>query len=98
MRRQLFQLLAALSTASCQQIGKVQEIHPTLLTQTCTKAGGCTTHETKLVLDALTHNIYDIETGQPCINSTGSLNKKICPTVEECGKNCAIDGTNYHNQ
>ena len=90
--------LATLPLALGQQIGSVKEIHPTLLTQTCTKDGGCTTHQTKLVLDALTHPIYDIETGHPCIHpQSGALNEKLCPTVEECAKNCALDGTNYHN-
>jgi cellulase len=98
MNRLVLPLLAILSIALCQQIGKIKERHPTLLTQTCTKAGGCTTQNTKLVLDALTHNIYDIDTGHSCINpESGTLNKNACPTAEECGNNCALDGTNYHN-
>jgi cellulase len=98
MRRLVLQAVAISSFAVGQQIGSIKEEHPTLLTQTCTNAEGCKPHETKLVIDALSHHIVDIDTGYPCIRpKSGALNKNICPTVAECGQNCALEGTNYHN-
>lgn len=95
--------LLALTSLAClpllvtpQQIGRTPEIHPRLTTQTCTKRGGCVTHETSVVLDALTHSIDDIHTGQSCETSSGGLNTTICPTAETCAKNCALEGINNY--
>jgi len=80
--------------AFAQQIGRIPEVHPRLITQTCTKRG-CMTQQTSLVLDALSHPIDDIHTSESCETSSGGVNTTICPTVEACAKNCALEGINY---
>lgn len=92
MRTFALTTLAALPLVYTQQIGNVREIRPELTTQTCTKEQGCTTHQTSVVLDALTHPIEDIHTGQSCIKAGGKLNEDVCSTAEECGRVCAIEG------
>ena len=89
--------LALLPLVSSQQIGKIVEHRPKLTTQTCTKAKGCVTHDTYVVMDALTHPIKDVKTGESCINSNGELNARVCSTAKECGHRCALEGVNYHN-
>lgn len=86
--------LAALSLASLaygQRAGSY-ETHPQITTQYCTKAAGCKTLYTSVVLDSGTHAITDIKTGASCLTSSGALNSTICPDAKTCGKNCAIQG------
>jgi len=87
--------LALLPLAAAQQIGRTPEVHPRLTTQTCTTKGGCVTHDTSVVIDALTHPILDIHTGASCENSTGDPDPSICPTIQACAKNCELEGINY---
>jgi cellulase len=90
--------LAALSLSSlsaAQRKGR-PDSHPSLTTQTCTKDGGCTTHTTSIVLDALTHAITT-KKGVSC-TANGGLNETICPTVKECAKNCEIEGITDYSQ
>ena len=90
-------LLAVLPFVSSQQIGEIPDLRPKLTTQTCTREHGCTTHKTSVVLDALTHPIEDINTGQSCIKPNGELNRDVCSTGEECSQRCSINGINPHN-
>ena len=87
--------LACLPLVTAQQIGRTPEIHPMLTTQKCTRRGGCVTQQTSVVLDALTHPIENIHNGKSCETSSGGLNTTICPTAEECARNCALEGVNY---
>ena len=87
--------LAFLSLTSAQQIGKLPEVHPRLLTQKCTTKGGCVTQKTSVVLDAGSHPLNAISTGESCLNATGGIDTSICSTAKDCGKKCAYDGTNY---
>lgn len=86
--------LGLLSLAAAQQIGSPEK-HPKLVTQKCTKAGGCVNQNTAVVIDAGSHELLDIETGKSCYNSTGGIDTSICSTAEQCGKRCAYQGTNY---
>ncbi|EMC97745.1 glycoside hydrolase family 7 protein [Baudoinia panamericana UAMH 10762] len=91
-------LLVALAFAvavSAQQIGSDTAVNPTLITQQCTMSGGCTNHNTMVVLDALSHPITDIQTGASCMTSSGGFDPTICPDINACGANCAIQGVDY---
>lgn len=77
-----------LTLASAQQIGTAPEVHPKLPTQRCTKAGGCVTVDTAVVLDSDIHNIHEI--GSPTTRCVVGQGK--CTSIESCGANCAIDG------
>ena len=87
--------LGLLPLVFAQQIGRVPEVHPKLTTQTCSKHGGCITHQTSVVLDALTHPIKNIHTGKSCLTSSGGLKKPVCSTAKSCGEHCALEGVNY---
>lgn len=88
--------LSLLSLTAAQQIGeKTPEKHPKLITQKCTKAGGCVTQNTAVVIDALSHQLLDTKTGKSCFNSTGGIDTSICNSVESCGKKCAYQGVDY---
>ncbi|KAG9400022.1 hypothetical protein AC1031_010943 [Aphanomyces cochlioides] len=90
--------IAYLSTAlvaftTAQLAGTVSpEVHPSLSSKTCT-ASGCTTENTKIVLDAnwrWTHNATDYNN---CF--TGTWDAKLCPDPVTCAKNCALEGVDY---
>lgn len=76
-------------------MGTIPEVHPRLTSQTCTRRKGCVTHQTSVVLDALTHPIRNIYTGKSCLNSTGGLKHHPCSTVEKCADYCSIEGADY---
>lgn len=88
-------VLAFAPVVAGQQIGKTPEVHPKLTTQTCTTEHGCVSQGTSVVLDAQWRDIDDIQTGTSCITAGGELNKTICPTAEECARNCALSGADY---
>lgn len=87
--------IGLLSLTAAQNIGKKPENHPRITTQKCTKAGGCVSQNSAIVIDALAHDLIDTKTGKSCVNSTGGIDTSVCNSVEECGKRCAYQGTNY---
>ena len=86
-----FLALSCSSLVYGQKAGS-HESHPSLTTQHCTTAGGCTTIRSSVVLDSGTHAITDVKSGASCLTSGGSLNTTICPNAQTCAKNCAIQG------
>ena len=90
-----YQALVLLPLVSAQQIGRIREIHPRFPTETCTNQHGCVTHQTSVVLDALSHPVQNIHTGALCENSTGGFSSSVCSTAEACAQNCALEGVNY---
>lgn len=78
-----------------QQIGHPHDVHPKLTTHFCKAGNGCSRQDTSVVLDSGWRNIYDIHTGDSCLTPSLELNKTICSTAEECGKQCALSGNNY---
>ncbi|KAH9205995.1 hypothetical protein DL95DRAFT_489102 [Leptodontidium sp. 2 PMI_412] len=69
------------------------EEHPKLITQKCTKDGGCIPVDTAIVLDASYRYIHEVGGYTPC--ASGAFNSTICPTVEVCAKNCEVEGADY---
>lgn len=85
-------VLAALGAARAQHYGKEsKEFHLPMPVKQCTKAGGCATQQSKVVLDSnwrWTHKV-----GETANCYTGNnWNASFCPDVKTCTQNCAIDG------
>ena len=78
-----------------QQVGQPPEIHPKLATQKCTRDHGCIPQKTSVVLDAQWRDLTDVQTGTSCLTSSGSLNKTICSTADECAQKCALSRADY---
>jgi cellulase len=67
-------LLAGVATA--QKPGPSTEAHPKLITQRCTKAGGCKDATNYLVLDSLSHPVYQANSRQ---HNCGDWGQKPTP-------------------
>src|SRR6478735_140046 len=86
-------LLLFTSLTTAQQISTLTpEVHPTLLTQTCTLAAGCPTHATLLVAHALAHPLHS--TLNPSVSCL-PLNATLCPDAATCSTACALSGISY---
>ena len=83
-----------IASVAAQQMGAyTPEVHPTLTSQKCTKAGGCTTVNSSVVLDAgyrWTHNVGGYDACVPA-----GFNATYCPDAATCAKNCALEGVDY---
>ncbi len=91
----LFSTLSALSLVSAQQVGtNTAEVHPSLTWQKCTKAGGCTTQNGKVVLDANWRWVHST-TGYTNCYSGNTWDATLCPNSATCIANCALDGADY---
>jgi len=71
----------------------VAEGHPPLKIEHCTLAAGCATQDRSVVLDQNWRWVHDVREGSytNCFDK-GVWDKKLCPDVETCKKNCAIEG------
>jgi cellulose 1,4-beta-cellobiosidase len=69
------------------------EIHPSLTSQQCTKAGGCVTVNTSIVLDSQYRWMHNVGGYTNCV-STG-FNSTFCPDAATCAKKCALEGVDY---
>jgi cellulase len=93
MARTLLSLASLLSAVAAQGIGSGAEVHPKLTTWKCTKAGGCVSQDTAIVLDALAHPVYQKDNPSlGCGNWGSAPNATVCPDVDTCQKNCVQDG------
>ncbi|CAK4723347.1 hypothetical protein LEN26_016886 [Aphanomyces euteiches] len=82
--------------ARAQQVGTNQaEVHPVLQTQTCTKAGGCSTQNTKIVLDSNWRWLHQVGNYTACRDNSGNWDKSVCADGVSCAKNCAYEGVDY---
>lgn len=87
-------LLPAL--VASQQIGTaVPEVHPTLTTYRCTNRGGCVERNTTIVVDEFFRDIHDVNDTTISCGTYAALNTTLCPTVESCAHNCAVEGVDY---
>lgn len=87
-------LLSAWTAA--QQIGHIiPEKHPKLLTYWCTGNGGCVQRDTTVVLDEFYRNIHEINDTTVSCGTWAGLNTEICPDIETCARDCALEGVNY---
>lgn len=85
---------ALLAMVSGQQVGtNMAEVHPTLPSQKCT-ASGCTTQNTKVVLDANWRWVHTT-TGYTNCYTGNTWDATLCPDGVTCAKNCALDGADY---
>ncbi|KAG9400042.1 hypothetical protein AC1031_010960 [Aphanomyces cochlioides] len=85
---------ALVAFSDAQNVGtNMPEVLPSLPSQTCT-AAGCTTQNTKIVVDAnwrWTHNVG----GYNNCYTGNTWNSNYCPDPVTCSTNCAIDGADY---
>jgi cellulose 1,4-beta-cellobiosidase len=94
----MFQRAALASTlfaaaVSAQGAGTLTaEKHPGLTSQKCT-ARGCTTQNTKVVLDANWRWLHD-GSGKNCYTGN-EWDTTLCPDSATCTSNCAVDGADY---
>lgn len=76
-----------------QHPGRVPDKHPPLQTWQCTKKGGCVSKDTFVVLDALSHPVYQInDPSYNCGNWGQAANSTACPDLETCQANCWMEG------
>jgi cellulose 1,4-beta-cellobiosidase len=67
--------------ALAQQPGtSIAEVHPLLPTQTCTRAHGCTTANTSIVLDSQYRWLHNVGGYTNCIVN-GEFYPQFCPNV-----------------
>ncbi|KAK6350398.1 hypothetical protein TWF718_003590 [Orbilia javanica] len=91
----LFSSLIAFVAA--QQPGSVTaETHPGLTSSTCTRSGGCTTKNTKIVVDSNWRWLRNNQANQYNNCYTGnSFDATLCPNNAACAANCALEGADY---
>ncbi|KAF1850493.1 glycoside hydrolase family 7 protein [Cucurbitaria berberidis CBS 394.84] len=88
-----FLAAALLGLAAAQTPGTTPEVHPKLTTWKCTKAGGCKSQNTALVLDSATHWIHQAnDTSKGCGNWGSGADPIACPDEATCAKNCILEG------
>ena len=69
------------------------EVHPSLTSQSCTKAGGCVTLNTSVVLDSQYRWMHNVGGYTNCVNN--GFNSTFCPDAATCAKGCALEGVDY---
>ncbi|KAL4253216.1 Glucanase [Abortiporus biennis] len=85
---------SSLAVVLGQQVGtQMAETHPTLSSQQCTSSG-CTTLNTKVVLDANWRWLHTT-TGYTNCYTGNSWDASLCPDPVTCAQNCALDGADY---
>ena len=83
------------ATALAQQIGtNTPEVHPSLPSQKCTRAGGCKTLNTSIVLDSQYRWLHNVNGYDNC-QVNGGWNSTLCPDGVTCAQNCAVEGVDY---
>ncbi|RAL02632.1 putative endoglucanase [Aspergillus ibericus CBS 121593] len=82
-------------TTHAQQPASSPE-HPRLTTWECTISGGCTPHETSVVVDWDSHYIHEANGITPCLSLSG-VDRTLCPNGTACARNCVIEPANYTN-
>jgi cellulose 1,4-beta-cellobiosidase len=69
------------------------EVHPPLTSYKCTTSGGCKPVNTSVVLDANYRWLHNKGGYKNCIEA--GFSREICPDIETCAKNCALEGVDY---
>ncbi|POM80600.1 Glycosyl hydrolase family 7 protein, partial [Phytophthora palmivora] len=78
-----------------QQAGtSTKEVHPSLASKQCSKAGGCVTESTSVVLDANWRWLHQVGDYKNCYTGN-QWDATLCSTPEDCAKNCALEGADY---
>ena len=85
-------LASTLGLASSQQPGYLeQEEKPTITLKECTIAGGCTSTQAKLTLDANWRWIHSTSGYENCYTGN-EWNPKYCSDPDQCAQNCVLEG------
>ncbi|PYH97044.1 putative endo-beta-1,4-glucanase celB [Aspergillus ellipticus CBS 707.79] len=85
--------LALFRPVNSQQPASSTEL-PHLTTWECSISGGCTSHETSIVIDWETHFIHEAGGKTPCLAPSG-VNQELCPNATACASNCVVEPVNY---
>ncbi|KAN0095041.1 glycoside hydrolase family 7 protein, partial [Hyaloscypha variabilis] len=90
-------LLLAASVLAASVLAQVPgtltpEVHPSLTSQSCTKAGGCVNLNTSVVLDSQYRWMHNVGGYTNCVNN--GFNSTFCPDPTTCAKTCALEGEN----
>ena len=95
MFRKVALVAFTLAAMACgQQVGtNTAENHPMLPSEKCT-ASGCTTQNTKVVLDANWRWLHSTSGYTNCYTGN-TFDTSLCPDGDTCAKNCALDGADY---
>jgi cellulase len=84
---------ALLGLAVAQHPGDAPEVHPRLKTWKCTVDGGCVEQNSAIVIDALSHPVYQVDNPSLGCGDWGNApNVTVCPDAETCQANCRMDG------
>jgi len=86
--------LAVVSGAISGGVGQLagtmkQERHPQLNVEHCTKAGGCTTEQKAVTIDANWR--WTNKAGKNCYTGN-TWDTTLCPDPKTCSENCGVDG------
>jgi cellulase len=88
-----------LGLAAGQHAGNQPEVHPKLTTWECTVADGCTQKTSAIVLDALSHPVYQVNAPQYNCGDWGNPpNATACPDAETCQENCVMEGVSDYSK
>lgn len=94
MYSKLAVVLSVLAGVQAQQVGtNVPETHPTMTSQKCT-ASGCTTQQTKIVLDSNWRWLHSTKGFTNCYTGN-AWDATLCPNPTTCATNCAMEGADY---
>jgi cellulase len=86
-------LAAALAGVVSAQRPIGEEVHPKLTTYRCTKADGCVSQDTSIVLDSLSRPLYQVNAPEYDCGTVGpGVNTTACPDAETCFENCVMEG------
>lgn len=84
---------ALIGLVAAQHVGDTPEVHPKLTTYECTLDGGCVEQNTAIVIDALSHPVYQVDAPSfGCGDWGNAPNETACPDLETCQKNCVMQG------
>ena len=84
-------LLTHLADAQQPGVYTPSDGNPTITLKECTLAGGCTSRQAKLTLDANWRWIHSISGSSNCYTGN-QWSSQFCSDPNECAKNCVVEG------
>jgi len=87
----LLPVLLVSSRTLAQQAGTMSEEQPTITLKECSLAGGCTSRQAKLTLDANWRWIHEAGGYDNCYTGN-KWDGGICSDPEQCAQQCALEG------
>lgn len=75
-----------------------EDNHPPIKTWRCSHAEGCVEQINYIVLDSLTHPVYQPATGENCGSWGNPPPEDACPTREECAENCVMEAISDYSE